>query len=102
MCRGVNRTCYAMNQTRTFLMFALLAVAYLLFIAWEKDYAPRPVQTTAASASSAALPTADGSVPASVPGASSVAQPAAAAIAGDTAHTSQAPSQLISVDTDVL
>ena len=91
-----------MNQTRTFLMFALLAVAYLLFIAWEKDYAPRPVQTTAASASSAALPTADGSVPASIPGASSVAPPAAAAIAGDTAYTSQAPSQLISVDTDVL
>ena len=40
-----------MNQTRTFLMFALLAVAYFLFLAWEKDYAPSP-QATVASASS--------------------------------------------------
>ena len=31
-----------MNQTRTFLLFALLAVAYLLWMAWEKDYAPAP------------------------------------------------------------
>ena len=39
-----------MNQTRTFLMFALLAVAYLLFLAWEKDYAPQPPQAAVASA----------------------------------------------------
>jgi len=44
-----------MNQTRNFLLFALLAVAYLLFMAWEKDYMtpPAPVAGSAASAASA-------------------------------------------------
>jgi YidC/Oxa1 family membrane protein insertase len=103
MCRGVTRICYAMNQTRTFLMFALLAVAYLLFIAWEKDYAPPPAQPTVAGASSAAIASSDGSVPGAMPGASSAAASAAApAIATDATHAGQAPSQLISVDTDVL
>ena len=44
-----------MNQTRTFLMFALLAVAYFLFLAWEKDYAPPP-PTTAASGGARSFP----------------------------------------------
>ena len=89
-----------MNQTRTFLMFALLAVAYLLFIAWEKDYAPPP-QVAPASASTSS---ADGSVPGAIP---TTASPTAAsgtttASATDVAHTGQAPSQLISINTDVL
>ena len=92
-----------MNQTRTFLMFALLAVAYLLFTAWEKDYAPRP-QVATASASSAAASSADGSVPGAIPATatSTAASGTPAAIATDVAHAGQAPSQLISIDTDVL
>ncbi|EIL96221.1 preprotein translocase subunit YidC, partial [Rhodanobacter sp. 115] len=38
-----------MNQTRTFLLFALLAVAYFLFMAWEKDYGPHPPAPAVAS-----------------------------------------------------
>ncbi len=89
-----------MNQTRTFLMFALLAVAYLLFIAWEKDYAPPP-QIAPASASTSS---ADGSVPGAIPTATSptAASGTAAAIATDAAHAGQAPSQLITINTDVL
>jgi YidC/Oxa1 family membrane protein insertase len=92
-----------MNQTRTFLLFALLAVAYLLFVAWEKDYAPPTSHATVAGASSAAIPSADASVPIAIPGASSVAAAATApAIAANPAHAGPAPSQLITVDTDVL
>lgn len=92
-----------MNQTRTFLMFALLAVAYLLFIAWEKDYAPPP-PVTAASASSAATPSADGSVPGAIPTTATptASSGTAAAIATNVAHAGQAPSQLITINTDVL
>ena len=52
-----------MNQTRTFLFFALVAVAYLLWNAWEKDYGPQPTTPAVATASSAATPADDGSVP---------------------------------------
>jgi len=92
-----------MNQTRTFLLFALMAVAYLLFTAWEKDYAPPP-QVTTTSTSSASASSADGSVPGAIPAtANSTATPTAAgAIATDVAHAGQPPSQLISIDTDVL
>ena len=58
-----------MNQTRTFLIFALLAVAYLLFMAWEKDYGPQPPAVAAAPAAGA-----DNSVPGAT---SSTAAPAA-------------------------
>ncbi|WP_017461668.1 membrane protein insertase YidC [Dyella ginsengisoli] len=90
-----------MNQTRTFLLFALVAVAYLLWNAWEKDYSPQPALPAVAAAGTAATPaaatTADGSVPgASVPTtpalpSNEVAKPAT----GDKA-------QLITVTTDVL
>ncbi|WP_426701438.1 membrane protein insertase YidC [Rhodanobacter sp. Col0626] len=87
-----------MNQTRTFLMFAMLAVAYLLFVAWEKDYAPQP-QATVASASSTA---ADGSVPGAIPSAST--SEATPAIAADGTHAPATPavSQLVTIDTDLL
>jgi YidC/Oxa1 family membrane protein insertase len=92
-----------MNQTRTFLLFALVAVAYLLFVAWEKDYAPPPAHPVAAEASSATIPSADGSVPGAIPSASAAAGSSAApSIAVDATHAAQAPAQLISVDTDVL
>ncbi|HZX69923.1 MAG TPA: membrane protein insertase YidC [Rhodanobacter sp.] len=93
-----------MNQTRNFLLFALLAVAYLLFMAWEKDYAPQPAAipgnstTTQATASPV-----DGSVPSAVATTASPATPTGAAnIASDSAQAGQAPAQLITVDTDVL
>jgi YidC/Oxa1 family membrane protein insertase len=81
-------------------MFALMAVAYLLFIAWEKDYAPPPAQT----ASSATSQSADGSVPGAISGTTNPATTSGAtsAIATNVAHAGQAPSQLITINTDVL
>jgi len=88
-----------MNQTRTFLMFALFAVAYFLFMAWEKDYAP-PAPVAAVASSSAQ---ADGSVPTATPDAST-ATPTPGAVPGAIPPTtsSQATSQLITISTDVL
>jgi YidC/Oxa1 family membrane protein insertase len=87
-----------MNQTRTFLMFALLAVSYFLFMAWQKDYAPPPVAAVAGASSAVA----DGSVPGAV-SADTGAVPAGSAT-GAVAATkgSHQPSQLISITTDVL
>jgi YidC/Oxa1 family membrane protein insertase len=84
----MHRICSAMNQTRTFLIFALLAVAYLLFQAWEKDYGPQPPAAAAATSSTDS----------SVPGASASTAPAAA-VPGT---VSEASAQLITVSTDVL
>ncbi len=53
-----------MNQTRTFLMFALLAVAFMLWQAWEQDYAPHPVETPAATTSNTGAGSAPGTTPA--------------------------------------
>jgi YidC/Oxa1 family membrane protein insertase len=88
-----------MNQTRTFLMFALLAVAYFLFMAWEKDYARQP--PTVASASSVSVPATDDSVPGAIPSSSAPPAPAGDVPATATPATSAA-SQLINVKTDVL
>src|ERR1700722_13218382 len=88
-----------MNQTRTFLMFALLAVAYFLFMAWEKDYAPPAPVAAVASATSSAQ--ADGSVPVATTDASSATPGATPGVIPPTA-TSQATSQLITISTDVL
>ena len=87
-----------MNQTRNFLMFALLAVAYFLFVAWEKDYAPPPPPATQTSAGASAS-TSDGSVPGAVPPAAAVGTAPAIASA---ASREAAPSQLITINTDVL
>ncbi|MDF3983867.1 membrane protein insertase YidC [Luteibacter sp. PPL201] len=51
-----------MNQTRTFLLFALMFVAYLLWTEWQKDYGPHP-QAAAPTAQNEAAKAADGSVP---------------------------------------
>ncbi|WP_266168664.1 membrane protein insertase YidC [Dyella subtropica] len=83
-----------MNQTRTFLIFALLAVAYLLWMAWEKDYAPQPAPAAVAGATSTAAPAADGSVP----GATASNAPVVPA----TGSATEAPAQLITISTDVL
>ncbi|PXV56957.1 protein translocase subunit yidC [Dyella jiangningensis] len=79
-----------MNQTRTFLIFALLAVAWLLFQAWEKDYGPHPPAVTAAATPAGA--------DSSVPGATSSTS-APASVPGT---VSEASAQLITVSTDVL
>jgi YidC/Oxa1 family membrane protein insertase len=76
-----------MNQTRTFLLFALLAVAYLLFQQWEQDYGPHPPAQSTASSSN----TADNNA---TPGTT----PAIANSAGGEAGTAQ----LVTVSTDVL
>jgi len=92
-----------MNQTRNFLLFALLAVAYLLFMAWENDHAPKPPVAQAETAGQAVAASADGSVPSAMAvGSSAAPSSGAATIAADGALTGQAPSQLITVDTDVL
>ena len=89
-----------MNQTRTFLMFALLAVAYFLFMAWEKDYAPpAPVAAVAGAAASAQ---ADGSVPSATTDASTATPGATPGVIPPTANPSQATAQLITISTDVL
>ncbi|TAM60463.1 MAG: membrane protein insertase YidC [Rhodanobacter sp.] len=90
-----------MNQTRTFLMFALLAVAYLLFVAWQKDYAPPPPAATSAAGTASA----DGSVPGAVPAAATATGATSGTlptISGGTATASQTPAQLITIRTDVL
>jgi len=88
-----------MNQTRTFLTFALLAVAYFLFLAWQKDYV-LPQQTAVVSAAAGPAGAAsDGSVPAAIPG--EQALPAAAASSASTV-AAPAAGQLVTVRTDVL
>ncbi|HEY0197828.1 MAG TPA: membrane protein insertase YidC [Rhodanobacter sp.] len=87
-----------MNQTRTFLMFALLAVGYFLFMAWQKDYAPLPAATVAGASSTAS----DGGVPGAVPATPGIVPSASTAGAMAVTKTGDQPSQLISVTTDVL
>ncbi len=91
-----------MNQTRTFLLLALFAVGYFLFLAWEKDYAPLRPSSPVASSSSAAAQT-DGSVPvaANDGAAASAAIPSAAPSDAGSSPTA-ATAQLISIRTDVL
>ncbi|HEX7340991.1 MAG TPA: membrane protein insertase YidC [Rhodanobacteraceae bacterium] len=86
-----------MNQTRTFLLLALVFVAYLLFNQWMKEFHPPATPPTPASAVASATSTAN-------PATSSHAGEAASASALNKASTSQAmaPSQLITVKTDVL
>ncbi len=76
-----------MNQTRTFLLFALMAVAYLLWTNWEQDYAPHPTTTPTATTTAAGGSTVPGAAP-------------AIGTAGTESATTAA--QLITVTTDVL
>jgi YidC/Oxa1 family membrane protein insertase len=87
-----------MNQTRTFLFFALLAVSYFLYLAWLKDYSPQPAPVAASTSAS----TVDGSVPGAVPATQGAVPNASAVAAVNPSNASQQPSQLISVTTDVL
>lgn len=87
-----------MNQTRTFLLFALIAVAYLLWNAWEKDYGPQPAAPAVAAATSSHATATDASVPAAT--STVAATPAVPTTA--TASSSDQANQLITVTTDVL
>jgi YidC/Oxa1 family membrane protein insertase len=91
-----------MNQTRTFLLFALMAVAYLLWMAWEKDYAPPPAASVAAASSVAPAPVpADGSVPGAVPAATGAPGADAGTLAASKVPV-PAAGQLITLSNDVL
>jgi YidC/Oxa1 family membrane protein insertase len=90
-----------MSSTRSFLFVALAFVAFLLWQAWQQDYAPKPAVAPAATTQSSATPIA-ATIPSSaeVPQASS-ATPAAATPAA-TNPTSAASAQRIEVRTDLL
>ncbi|HUA80799.1 MAG TPA: membrane protein insertase YidC [Dyella sp.] len=75
-----------MNQTRTFLLFALLAVAYLLWTQWEQDYGPHPPAPTTTSSTAESGNAAPGAGPAIANGAAGEAGTA----------------ELVTVTTDVL
>jgi YidC/Oxa1 family membrane protein insertase len=76
-----------MNQLRPMLFFALFAVAFLLWQAWEQDYSPHPVGAQTSSATSGDNSSAPGSAP---------------SIANTGADSTATPAQLITVSTDVL
>ena len=82
-----------MNQTRTFLVFALLFVAYLLWTTWQTDYAPTPAVTTVAPASGSATPAAT---------ATTTVAPAPPAPLAIPAASVQTPGAQIHVRTDLL
>jgi YidC/Oxa1 family membrane protein insertase len=91
-----------MNQTRTFLLFAWLVVATLLFMAWSREQVetPPPPDTTAA----APAPSGDSTVPALVPGAVPKApEPVMSATPEGQSAADAAPSApAVTVTTDVL
>ncbi|TCV92867.1 protein translocase subunit yidC [Luteibacter rhizovicinus] len=81
-----------MNQTRTFLFFALMFVAYMLWMEWEKDYVTPPPAPTSAAQTTGQAAAGDSSIP------------GAAAPAGVPSESANAtgPAQLVTVTTDVL
>jgi len=86
-----------MNNTRTFLPFALLIVIYLIYSQWQQDFVhpapPAPI-TNSADAPATAIPTVAGDTPTAT-NATAVPTPPDAKPAKTTA-------ELVEVDTDVL
>ncbi len=80
-----------MTQTRTFLLFAWLMVAALLWMEWNKEKQPQPAAAQATT--QAAVPTATGGVPAAT-------VPGGTATAGATATVAAAPT--LTLKNDVL
>jgi YidC/Oxa1 family membrane protein insertase len=76
-----------MNQLRPMLVIALFFVAYLLWQAWDQDYAPQPVSTPTAAAVSGDNANAPGATP---------------SIANTSAESTTTAAQLVTVTTDVL
>lgn len=99
-----------MNQTRSLLIFALIFVAYLLWMQWQHDYAPPPPTAAPAAAATATTPGATGSVSEddeSVPQATAATSAPAPAVASSVAIPADdaVPTQahhLVTVDTDLL
>ena len=96
-----------MNQTRTFLLFAWLVVATLLFMAWSREQMQvPPADTTSATvAEGAASPGSDGAVPELQPGSVPAVPSAPAMSAAPAADASQPGPAIIpgvTVTTDVL
>lgn len=93
-----------MNQTRTFLIFAWLMVAALLWMEWGKEKAaPAAPATTTQVAGAPAVPvtTSPGSVPSANQGALP-GVPATAPLATVGAAPAAAPAATVTVTTDVL
>ncbi|MEO6365033.1 MAG: membrane protein insertase YidC [Luteimonas sp.] len=93
-----------MNQTRTFLIFAWLMVATLLWMAWGKERAaPAPLAgantSTPATAASGTVPSVGSATGATVPVIPAAATPTVPAMA---ATTPPASTQRVTVTTDVL
>ncbi len=100
-----------MNQTRTFLLIAWLAVAFLLFMEWNKGPAPAtpadaPVaelpEPTDALPGDAGIPAGDGAVPDASAAPAAASLPAAATDAPASASAAAASPGLLRVRTDVL
>src|SRR5690606_38993109 len=83
-----------MENQRVFLVAALLFVLFLIWQAWQKDYAPAPATPVASSETSAAVPAVETG---DLPTVAAPTQPAAAAQAG-----LLPAGDLITVVTDVL
>ena len=80
MARAAVRITSMNNTPRIIVWAALLAVLFLNYNAWEKDYGPRPGLNTATAQGASGTPTPGGSADLSnrIPQASASAQPAAA------------------------
>jgi YidC/Oxa1 family membrane protein insertase len=92
-----------MNQTRTLLTFALLFVAYLLWMQWQHDYAAPPPVAAAASASVSPKPVAtDGSVPLASAASAPATLPSTAPEPPETAPSAHTARHLVEIDTDLL
>src|SRR5262249_29614881 len=89
----------SMNSTRSFLFFAVLLSGFLLWQAWQQDYAAKPASAPTATAT--ATPTAP--VPGDeVPKATTAPATPTAPAPASSAATEAAPAQRIDVSTDVL
>lgn len=108
-----------MNQTRTLALIALLFLGWMLFTAWQQDYAPAPppastapttstaapAGTTAAQVTAGELPSAGQAAPGSVPSAPSqqtAPAPGQASVLPEESATASQHGQLIQVQTDLL
>src|SRR5690606_41699736 len=92
-----------MNQTRTFLIFAWLAVATMLFMAWSRDNAA-PANPVVEGAVPAAVDGGDSTVPTiareSVPDVASASATPVAGMSAPTQAVAERPT--VTVTTDVL
>ncbi len=93
-----------MNQTRVFLIFAWLMVAFFLWMEWGKFTSPAPAATTPVVTESARASSVPSSAPAplAAPAEGSSVPQAPATTAANTATTSAQSAQAVTVTTDVL